>query len=131
VEALIAAPPPDTVLTHHAADLTLDHRLTPEAVATACRPQRNHPVKTILCFEVPSSTEWQLAGSAPAFLPNWFVDISSTLEAKLSALEAYAVEMRPFPHPRSRQAVEHLARWRGATVGVEAEEAFVLGRVIA
>jgi hypothetical protein len=38
--------------------------------------------------------------------------------------------MRPWPHARSIRALEHLARWRGASVGVEAAEAFVLGRGI-
>jgi hypothetical protein len=36
--------------------------------------------------------------------------------------------MRPYPHARSIKAVEHLARWRGASVGVEAAEGFMLGR---
>ncbi|MBK7000781.1 MAG: PIG-L family deacetylase [Rhodoferax sp.] len=128
IEALIAKYQPDTVMTHHFGDLNIDHRRTHEAVVTACRPQRGHPVKTLLCFEVPSSTEWQLPGNAPAFTPNWFVDISEILERKLAALDAYSVELRAWPHPRSRQAVEHLAHWRGATVGVDAAEAFILGR---
>ena len=34
------------------------------------------------------------------------------------------------PHARSYQAVKHLARWRGATVGCEAVEAFAIGREI-
>jgi LmbE family N-acetylglucosaminyl deacetylase len=131
VEALIAKHRPEIVFTHHVGDLNIDHRRLHEAVATACRPQQGHPVKTFLSFEVPSSTEWQLPGSAPAFTPNWFVDISGTLERKLSALEAYADELRAWPHPRSRQAVEHLAHWRGATIGVDAAEAFILGRQLA
>jgi N-acetylglucosamine malate deacetylase 1 len=36
--------------------------------------------------------------------------------------------MRPWPHARSLEALEHLARWRGAQVGVEAAEAFCLLR---
>jgi LmbE family N-acetylglucosaminyl deacetylase len=128
IEALLAKYRPDTVFTHHAGDVNIDHRRTHEAVVTACRPQHGHPVKTLLCFEVPSSTEWQLPGSAPAFAPNWFVDISTTLDRKLAALEAYAEELRAWPHPRSLQGVEHLAHWRGAIVGVDAAEAFMLGR---
>lgn len=128
VETLIAKHQPETVFTHHAGDVNIDHRRLHEAVVTACRPQNGHSVKTLLCFEVPSSTEWQLPGSAPAFTPNWFVDISVTLVRKLAALEAYAEEMRAWPHPRSRQGVDHLAHWRGATVGVDAAEAFILGR---
>ena len=131
VEVLVAEYRPETVFTHHAGDLNIDHHRLHQAVATACRPQCGHPVKTLLCFEVPSSTEWQLPGSAPIFVPNWYVDVSATIERKLSALEAYAAELRAWPHPRSRQGVEHLARWRGATVGVGAAEAFVLGRQLA
>lgn len=131
IEELIAEHRPDTVLTHHVGDVNIDHRRIHEAVVTACRPQRGHVVKTLLCFEVPSSTEWQLPGSAPAFLPNWFVDISTTIDRRLAALDIYAAELRAWPHPRSRQGLEYLARWRGATVGVDAAEAFVLGRQLA
>jgi LmbE family N-acetylglucosaminyl deacetylase len=86
--------------------------------------------RSLLFFEVPSSTEWQPPGSAPYFAPNWFVPIVESLERKLSALEAYSSEMRDFPHSRSLKAVEHLAGWRGASVGVSAAEAFMLGRMI-
>lgn len=131
IEALVAKYQPDTVFTHHAGDVNIDHQRIHEAVVTACRPQCGHPVNALLCFEVPSSTEWQLPGSAPVFAPNWFVDISDTLERKLAALDAYAAELRAWPHPRSKQGVESLAHWRGATVGVDAAEAFTLGRQLA
>jgi len=36
--------------------------------------------------------------------------------------------MKPWPHSRSIKAVEHLARWRGASAGFEAAEAFVLSK---
>ena len=45
-------------------------------------------------------------------------------------LEAYADEMRPWPHSRSIEAVEHLARWRGGQLGVNAAEAFCLMRAL-
>lgn len=128
VEAEIERSRPTAVLTHHAGDVNIDHRLVHEAVLAACRPQPGHPVRKLLFFETVSSTEWRPPGSVPPFQPNLFVDISATLPIKLKALEAYANEMREFPHPRSMRAVEALARWRGATVSVEAAEAFVLGR---
>jgi LmbE family N-acetylglucosaminyl deacetylase len=132
VGILIAQHQPEMVFTHHAGDVNIDHRRLHEAVVIACRPQQgHHPVRTVLSFEVPSSTEWQFTGSAPAFTPNWFVNISATLDRKLAALEAYAAELRAWPHPRSRQGVEHLAHWRGATIGVDAAEAFILGRQLA
>lgn len=130
VEDLVQKYRPDTLLTHHAGDLNVDHRRVHDAVITACRPQKGHPVRTLLFFEVTSSTEWQPAGSNAPFLPNWFFDISAHLDAKLAAMSAYAAELRPWPHPRSAQGIEHLARWRGACVGCDAAEAFMLGRRI-
>lgn len=128
VETAIDKYKPDMVYTHHAGDVNNDHRIVHQAVVTACRPFPGQCVTTLLFFEIPSSTEWQIAGVAPPFLPNYFVDISDCLDKKLKALKAYESEMRPWPHPRSLQAVEHLARWRGSMVGVEAAEGFVLGR---
>jgi LmbE family N-acetylglucosaminyl deacetylase len=128
IEARIERYQPQIVYTHHSGDVNIDHRRLHEAVVTACRPTPGHSVKRLLSFEVASSTEWQPPGSAPAFQANWFVDISDQWERKRLALEAYASEMRPWPHARSIQALEHLAGWRGAQVGVEAAEAFCLLR---
>lgn len=131
MEKLITEHKPETIFTHHAGDVNIDHRRLHEAAVIAARPQSGSQVKRILSFEVPSSTEWQLPGSAPVFAPNWFVDISETLEIKLEALNCYTAELRSWPHPRSERGVKHLAHWRGATVGVDAAEAFVLGRQLA
>ena len=128
IETFINNIRPTTVFTHHSGDVNIDHRLVHEAVITACRSQPMFPVRELLFFEVPSSTEWRPPGSADMFNPNWFVDISQTLHLKLQALQAYQQELRPFPHPRSTKAVEALAQWRGATVGVGAAEGFILGR---
>jgi N-acetylglucosamine malate deacetylase 1 len=119
---------PDIVYTHHVGDLNIDHQRIHEAVITACRPIPDHPVKTLLFFEVPSSTEWYSFESGKFFAPNWYMDISDVFDLKLKALKVYQAEMRVWPHPRSLMAVEHLARWRGASVGVEAAEAFMVGR---
>lgn len=130
VEAEIERHRPIMVLTHHAGDVNVDHRVLHDAVITACRPQPGHPVRTLLFFEVPSSTEWRPSASGMQFSPDYFFDVTDTLDRKLASLNAYAPEMRAFPHPRSMKAVEHLARWRGATIGCAAAEAFMLGRAI-
>ena len=130
VEAEIACHQPCMVMTHHSGDVNIDHRILHDAVIAACRPQPGHPVRTLLFFEVPSSTEWRPTASGFQFSPNYFFDVTDFLEAKLLALGAYAAEMRPYPHPRSIQGVEYLARWRGVTIGSMAAEAFVLGRAI-
>lgn len=122
---------PDVVYTHHGGDLNIDHRITHQAVVTACRGLEGATVRAIHAFEVPSSTEWSAPSVAPPFSPSHFVDVTDFLEAKLHALTAYAAEMRPFPHPRSYEYVEHLARVRGAAVGVLAAEAFAPVRTIA
>ena len=128
IEQRIARHQPQVVYVHHAGDVNVDHRRLHEAVVTACRPTPNHPVRRLLSYEVASSTEWQPPGSAQTFQPNWFLDISDQWPRKREALSAYASEMRPWPHSRSLEALEHLARWRGAQVGVEAAEAFCLLR---
>jgi LmbE family N-acetylglucosaminyl deacetylase len=131
VEELIRKYEPNIVYTHHIGDVNVDHRVIHQAIVTACRPIPGNPlVQSIRYFEVASSTEWQTSGTAPAFVPNLFIDISGTLSLKLQALVEYAEEMRPWPHARSIRALEHLARWRGATIATDAAEAFVIGRQI-
>ena len=130
VELYIKRIQPEIVFTHFGGDLNIDHQRVNQSVITACRPQLGCKVKTILFFEIPSCTEWQIGYKEQGFLPNWFIDISGTIHKKLEALKAYEMEMRPWPHARSIRAVEYLARWRGSTVSLAAAEAFVLGRTV-
>ena len=130
IEEYVEKLKPDVLVTHHAGDLNIDHQIIHQAVMASCRSQPGHPVKRILSFEVPSATEWQSPTVGSSFVPNWFEDISDTLELKIKALETYETEMRDWPHARSTKAVDHLARWRGASVGTEAAEAFMLIREI-
>lgn len=127
VEEKIGRFSPRIVYTHHWGDANIDHRLLSECVVTACRPLPGQPIRTILAFEVPSSTGW-LGPRGSAFEPNWYVDVSATMDAKIAALREYAGEMRDFPHARSIEAISSLSRWRGASVGMRAAEAFVLVR---
>ncbi len=130
VEEYVLKYKPSVIFTHHAGDVNIDHKILHDAVIAACRPQPNYSVKELLFFEVPSSTEWRPASSGIYFTPNYFYDVSEYISKKMAALSAYNPEMRNFPHPRSVNAVNHLARWRGASVGCEAAEAFMLGRCI-
>src|SRR3954471_11009052 len=124
IEALLATIKPDTIYTHHSDDLNADHRLVSEATMTAVRPMPGQAVLAVSGFETLSSTEWVFHSRGTAFRPNRFIGIEATLGRKLDALRAYKVEMRDFPHPRSYEAVEALARLRGTTVGLAAAEAF-------
>ena len=122
---------PAVVYTHHPGDLNIDHQIAHRAALTCFRPQPGaRPSPDIFDFEVPSSTGWHGVSAAPAFQPNYFRDITGTLPAKIAALRAYGEEMRPWPHARSLEGVEALARMRGCSVGLAAAEAFVVERVI-
>ena len=123
---------PDIVYTNHPGDLNIDHQLAHRATMTCFRPQPSDlesPSK-ILSFELLSSSGWRGSSDSLGFQPNYYSDISSTLSRKLDALMAYSQELRTWPHARSVQATEHLARFRGAMVGVEAAEAFCVERII-
>jgi len=128
VEHLIQEIGPEVVYTHHPGDLNMDHQITFRAVLTATRPLADCPVQEVYSFEVPSSTEWAFHQLQPPFRPNVFVDISSTIETKLRGLERYKGEQRPFPHPRSREALKAIARRWGSVAGMDYAEAFELIR---
>tara|TARA_Y100000031_G_C8222425_1_gene386613 strand:- start:1189 stop:1878 length:690 start_codon:yes stop_codon:yes gene_type:complete len=130
VEKELSKITPDIIYTHYENDLNIDHQITNRAVITACRPYPNQSVRKILAFEVQSSTDWQSQIANKIFTPNHYINISDYLDFKLKALEAYSSEMRSWPHSRSIKAVEHLALWRGSTVGIEAAESFQLIRQI-
>ncbi len=120
---------PEAIFTHHGGDLNVDHRIAHRAVLTAARPLPEMPVKAVFAFEVLSSSEWP--GPHFPFVPNMWVDITPMLPKKIRAMESYAGEIREFPHPRSREGIEALARKRGSEAGVQAAEAFEIIRVIA
>ncbi len=119
---------PDAVFTHHGGDLNIDHRVVHEAVMTAFRPLPGSLVKLVAGFEVLSSTEYGAPHILPPFVPTLHVDVTEFMEKKHEALRAYASEMRDFPHPRSYEAVAHLAALRGAQNGVHTAESFMCYR---
>lgn len=119
----------DAIITHHPSDTNNDHVVTSYAAQAASRLfQRREGVpalKQFLYMEVLSSTEWSFDSSANRFTPNVFVEIGKDgVEVKLKALAAYAGVMRPYPHPRSTEAIEGLAAYRGAQAGCNYAEAF-------
>lgn len=130
VERLVDELAPEIIYTHHPGDLNIDHQITFRAVLTATRPMPGCTIREIYAFEVPSSSEWSFQRVGPAFQPNVFVDISSTIDRKIEALECYRGEVRPFPHPRSPEALRAIGRRWGSVVGREYAEAFELIRSV-
>lgn len=130
IELAVEELKPNIVYTHHGSDLNIDHRLTQEAVMTACRPFPGSTIMAIYSFETVSSTEWAPPNMGPKFQPSRFVEISEFMEQKRLALECYSTEMRDFPHARSYEGVNALSRLRGTSVGVSDAEAFEILREI-
>ncbi len=128
VESFLDGSGATIVYGHHEGDLNIDHQIAARAVLTACRPLPGARVRRLFAGEVLSSSEY--AAPADRFRPTTYVDISATLARKCDALRCYAGELRDWPHPRSVEAVEALARLRGSECGLEAAEAFALLREI-
>lgn len=129
IEARISEVQPTLVLCQSGADVNVDHQRTHQAILAATRPQPGSSIRSVLAFEVASSTEWAF-GRNGGFNPTVFYDVSEHVEAKIEALAAYQSELREWPHPRSLRHVEHQLRTRGAAVGVAAAEAFEIVREV-
>lgn len=119
----------EIIYTHHPSDTNNDHVMTSYAAQAALRLfQRKTGIpalKQFIYMEVLSSTEWSLDSSANRFSPNMYVEVGKDgIEVKLQALAAYTGVMRPYPHPRSEEAIEGLAAYRGAQAGCSYAEAF-------
>lgn len=130
VKKLVKRLQPQTVYAHQGGDLNIDHAITSRAVLTATRTVPGCPVKELLMFEVPSSTEWAFQQLEPVFRPTVFTDVRETLETKIKAMALYEGEARAFPHPRSAEALRAIAKRWGSVAGVECAEVFTLARAI-
>jgi LmbE family N-acetylglucosaminyl deacetylase len=128
ISTVVTEVKPEIIYMPHKGDLNKDHRLVFEATLVAARPVGDHKIKRILSYETLSSTEWGYP--IDAFVPNVYVDISSTFSMKTKAVEAYKSQLMPYPHARSLPVVDALARKRGSEIGVTFAEAFLLIREI-
>ena len=110
-------------------DVNRDHRVLFDSVAVATRPVPGQSVRRVLTYAPTSSTEWT-PSALNWFVPNWFVDVTDTLDRKLASFAHYETEAREYPHPRSARAIRAAAEFFGASCGCEAAEPFVLVRSI-
>lgn len=123
IEKYITLLEPTIIFTHHYGDLNVDHRMVFNAVQTATRPIGEFAVREIYCFETLSSTEWNFL-SSDKFVPNYFVNIETTIQDKLEGMKCYKSELREFPHPRSLESLEVNAKRWGTVAGCAYAEAF-------
>jgi len=88
-------------------------------------------VRRVLAFETSSSTDAAVQEPRHAFLPTVYVNITGFLDLKCDVMKHYTSELQEAWLPRTASTLTALARVRGATVGVEHAEAFVLLRELA
>jgi LmbE family N-acetylglucosaminyl deacetylase len=115
---------PNIIITHNEDDLNIDHKTVFKATITATRPSSKTFVKSIFCFETPSSTENNFSKIKASFNPNLYFDISKFINKKISLLKLYKQELRLYPHARSLEGIKVLAKYRGTQIGVKYAEAF-------
>lgn len=116
----------DIIFTHHYNDLNVDHRVAYESVITAARPLPGSSTSGIFSFEIPAATDWKYPYK---FNPNFFVDITNEIQAKIDALKIYQYEIRKGPNPRSVETTMAIAKRWGSLSGFEAAEAFEIVRL--
>lgn len=129
IEKAIEETSSEVVFTHHPADLNNDHLHTSLACQAAVRLFQRRPeltpLKELLFMEVPSATEWSLNKSMNQYNPNTFVEVGEeAIDKKIEALSMYIGVMRPYPHPRSNEALKGLAAYRGGQAGMVYAESF-------
>ncbi|WP_411991692.1 PIG-L deacetylase family protein [Agarivorans sp. DSG3-1] len=123
---VVAEVKPSLVFTVYRNDAHSDHEIVFDAVMSATKSFRYPFVKKVLAYETMSETDFGMKPEDGGFRPNVFFDISGYLNKKLDILDIFESEVHDFPFPRSRTALEALARVRGVQCNSEAAEAFML-----
>lgn len=121
IEAIVAEVQPQVVYCQYGGDINRDHQILFKALLVAVRPTVTC-IQAVLAFDTASSTEWAYPRT---FAPDTWVDISSTLDAKLAAMACYESEVREYPHPRSLGALRHRAKAWGNQHCLDAAEVFM------
>jgi LmbE family N-acetylglucosaminyl deacetylase len=130
IEGIMKEVKPVLVFTHSMFDLNNDHKIVAESTIVACRPFSS-TVKELICYPVPSSSEWQVNTVKQVFSPNYFIRLDNKdVQKKLSAVKTYKTELRAYPHPRSPKAVNICLMKYGIIVGAKYAEPFELARRI-
>jgi LmbE family N-acetylglucosaminyl deacetylase len=115
---------PDIVFTPYP-DRHIDHRLIFDSVMVATRPVgAGRKIEMLAAYETLSETHWNAPHIEPNFIPNWTVDISNHMANKIDAMNCYKSQLSPLNGPRSIEAIEALAKFRGTQSGFEYGESF-------
>jgi N-acetylglucosamine malate deacetylase 1 len=117
---------PEIIYCLNRSDAHSDHRVVFDAVMACTKSFRYPYIKGVFMYECISETEFAPALPERVFIPNYFIDVTNYMDAKLQILNIYASEIGEHPFPRSADNIKALAHFRGATAGVKYAEAFQL-----
>jgi LmbE family N-acetylglucosaminyl deacetylase len=121
---------PELLLIPFIGDIHLDHQIVFNASLVHARPRDSRAPRAVLAYETLSETNWLAPGITPGFLPNTYIDITETLDAKIAAFEHFSSQIKPSPDERSILTIRALAVVRGSTVFRSAAEGFMMIRQI-
>lgn len=130
IDEIVKKVRPEIVFMPFIGDMHFDHRMVAEAVLVAARPVNECSVKKVYMYETLSETGWNVPVGENSFIPNFWIDIGKTIEKKIEAMLCYQSQLRGSLHPRSTDCIRALAKYRGATVGLNYAESFMLVREI-
>ena len=118
LEKIIRKLKPKIVYSPPSHDLNKDHQKVFESSLVITRPLVSS-VKSLLCYELPGPVR-------EPFRPTIYENVEKEFSYKIKGFKMYKSEIMKFPHPRSINAIENLAIYRGTQSGLRKAEAFEL-----
>ena len=121
VDQIVDRIQPDILISHHPFDSHQDHKAAAEIMFAVSRKGR---VKNVL-----SSSPLPYRPNVFAFRPQFFVDISSTIDTKLEAIRCYKSQYEKFGKENLIDRIKSLAQIYGWAMGYEFAECFEVIRM--
>lgn len=119
---------PSMVILPYYKDVHSDHRIVFDLCYSSTKSFRYPFIKKILMMETPSETDFAMPQYG--FQPNYFVDITKYIDRKVQIAKLFEGEILEHPFPRSEKNIRAYGTVRGAAIGAESAEAFVLVKYI-
>jgi LmbE family N-acetylglucosaminyl deacetylase len=121
VDALVDRIKPDVFISHHPFDSHQDHKAAADIMFAVSRQGR---VKNVL-----SGSTLPYRPNVFAFRPQFYVDITDTIDIKMDAIRAYETQYKKFGEEVLIERVRSMARTYGWAMGYEFAECFEVIRM--
>lgn len=121
VDSIIDELHPDVIISHHPFDSHQDHKAAAEIMFAVSRQGR---VRTVL-----SGSTLPYRPNVFAFRPQFFVDITDTIEIKLNSIRAYRSQYEKFGSEIFIERIKAMAKFYGWAISCEYAECFEVIRM--